>query len=218
MAELRVVETFISIQGESTYAGKVCHFVRLHGCNLNCTYCDTEYARTGKYEIVDPDQLLIELINSPAPIIEFTGGEPLLQLDVVVEMCRKLTEQTKKIILIETNGTIIVEPFKRAPRNVVLIVDCKTPSSGHSTATQLMENLRYLRKTDQIKFVVSNFDDFTYSRILIDELGLANKFEVLISPTAPYDEAFLRWLVKKIESDLPLCRLQLQLHKIIGVK
>ncbi|MEM4720881.1 MAG: 4Fe-4S cluster-binding domain-containing protein [Candidatus Methanomethylicaceae archaeon] len=216
--ELRVVETFISIQGESTYAGKVCHFVRLHGCNLNCTYCDTEYARKGRYSAVASDYLLPELINSPAPVIEFTGGEPLLQLDAVVELCRKLTEQTKKVILIETNGTISVEPFRRAPRNVVLVVDCKTPSSGHSTATQLMENLRYLRKTDQIKFVVGNQDDLIYSKILIDELGLASKFEVLISPIMPYNADFLHWLVKKIESDLPLCRLQLQLHKIIGVR
>ena len=152
MALLKVVECFDSIQGESTYIGKPCRFVRLAGCNLRCSYCDTAHAQDpAEVKEIDSEVILQECINSRMPIVEFTGGEPLLQLNNLLPMLYRLVRH--KTVLIETNGSISLEPFKSAPNNLNLIVDIKCPSSGMHEKICYW-NLENAHRCDQFKFVV----------------------------------------------------------------
>ena len=121
---LRVSETFLSIQGESGYAGKLCFFIRLAGCNLDCTYCDTRYANEpGSGTDMSVFELVELSVKSGSPLVEITGGEPLLSSNLP-ELCRQLLKHDLKV-LVETNGSLPVDVL---PDEVVCIIDCKTPS------------------------------------------------------------------------------------------
>lgn len=206
-AMLTVNEIFFSIQGESTHAGRPCVFVRLTACDLRCTWCDTAYAfYEGQKRSVD--EVIREVESHSCPLVEITGGEPLLQEDVYPLMTG-LVERGKTVLL-ETGGHISVE---RVPSGVIKIVDVKCPGSGEEEKND-WDNLSRLTSADQVKFVVKDRTDYEYAREVVRARGLARHCAaVLFSPVHgvldPMDLA--AWV---LEDRLPV-RLQLQLHKYI---
>jgi 7-carboxy-7-deazaguanine synthase len=204
---LTVNEIFHSIQGESTYAGAPCVFVRLTACDLRCTWCDTPYAFTeGRKRSVD--DVVDEVTACRCPLVEITGGEPLLQDDVyplmTVLLARGLT------VLLETGGHISLD---RVPDGVVKIVDVKCPGSGES-ARNHWPNLDLLRPADEVKFVIRDRADYEWARGVVARHQLTGTCAaVLFSPVhgvlAPPELA--SWI---LADTLPV-RLQLQVHKYI---
>ncbi|HIE43977.1 MAG TPA: radical SAM protein [Candidatus Omnitrophica bacterium] len=205
---MRVAEIFYSLLGESTYYGLPCAFVRLAGCNLRCTYCDTPQVQD-EGEEYNVQQVLSILSGYPAKLVEITGGEPLLQ-EGVYELIQKLIERKYKI-LIETSGSIDID---RLPVEVVVIMDIKCPSSGMHERVR-WENLGRLKQEDEIKFVVQNFDDYLWAREVIEKYNLSGR-KILLSPV--FNKLSPKILSEWILKDGLNVRLQLQLHKIIGIR
>ena len=204
--QLQLSEIFKSIQGESTYAGLPCTFIRLAGCNLRCSYCDTVYAYEPSSELT-VEEILAEVAALSCPLVEITGGEPLLQEEVYPLMAGLLTQGYQ--VLLETNGTIDLTAVD--PR-VVVIMDIKCPGSGQSEKV-LWDNLKRLKEKDQVKFVLSHRQDYDWARRVIEKHGLDKKCLLLFSPA--YGSLSARDLAQWILSDGLKVRLQLQLHKII---
>ena len=204
---LSVCETFSSIQGESTHAGRPCFFIRLAGCSCSCSYCDTEYAKAPGREYALAD--LVSLTrDSGLKLVEVTGGEPMEQRETP-KLCRLLLDAGFEVLL-ETNGTI---PLDAVPAGVRRIVDCKLPSSGMA-ARNCVDNYKLLGSGDEVKFVVGSREDFEYAARVIAEHLLADAgCELLVSPVwgAVVLPELAKWV---LESGLPL-RMQLQMHKII---
>ncbi|MFM7051305.1 MAG: radical SAM protein [Planctomycetota bacterium] len=215
---LRINETFFSIQGESTFAGCPCFFIRLTGCPLRCHYCDTEYAfREGAPRTIGA--LLDEVAASGAGIVELTGGEPLAQkraFDLISLLCeRGLT------VLIETSGAVDIRPCH--PK-AIRILDIKTPGSGEC-ARNLWSNLDDLRAADEVKFVIVDRADYEWARAKIAEHRLAERCHaVLMSPSFPQKKGLEilgcpglspRALAEWILADRLPVRQQTQLHKLI---
>ncbi len=206
MAELTVNEIFYSIQGESTQAGRPCVFVRLTYCNLRCTYCDTAYAFTeGRSMSIDA---IIEQVRSfGCPLVEVTGGEPLLQPDSLLLMKRLCDEGFETML--ETGGSIDISAVDPRVRR---IVDVKCPSSGMSRSN-LWSNLDHLTTGDEVKFVIGDQEDFMYSVDVIRTHGLEHRCSVLLSPVfgvlSPLEIS--EWvLLHRLQA-----RVQLQMHKYI---
>jgi 7-carboxy-7-deazaguanine synthase len=210
--DLRVVEQFYSIQGESTFAGMPCHFVRLHGCNLRCEYCDTPYAydKDSKFYPLPVKEFIKFYLESGVKLIEITGGEPLLQLEPVVKVCQALVDRCT--ILIETNGSIDISAFKMAPQSLVLIMDVKTPSSRMSSKINY-ENFKHLRPVDEIKFVVGNYEDFEFAKQICEKYSLATRCKPLVSPV--FGQISLPDLASWVLNETPYMRMQVQLQKIL---
>jgi 7-carboxy-7-deazaguanine synthase len=203
---LRVNEIFYSIQGESTYAGRPCVFVRLTGCNLRCRWCDTTYAfREGERRSVE--QVLEQVRAYKYPLVEITGGEPLLQEEVYPLMGRLLLEGYE--VLIETGGSLSVD---RLDPRVVKILDLKAPGSEMDPCNNF-NNLRYLDRKDQIKFVVADRRDYEWAKHVMVEHTLAEKAQVLFSPV--FGELRPGELAEWILADRLDARLQIQLHKYL---
>ena len=208
--KIKVTEIFQSIQGESSYAGFPFFFIRLSGCNLRCSYCDTKYAyEDGK--LIGIDEIVNTAKNSWIKNILITGGEPLLQ-DEVYALIKKLLFYRFKIF-IETNGSI---SLKRLPEKVIKIMDIKTPSSNMCSFNDF-NNLSYITKADEIKFVIGDKRDFNWSLETIRKNHIFTRTSnIIFSPVfgklSP--ELLGRWILKnKIN-----VRLQVQLHKILNVK
>jgi 7-carboxy-7-deazaguanine synthase len=204
---LTISEIFHSIQGESTYAGAPCVFVRLAGCDLRCSWCDTPYAFVGGSKMAVED-VVSAVAAFRCDLVEVTGGEPLLQEDVYPLMAA-LVERGATVLL-ETGGQISVD---RVPEGVVKILDVKCPASGAS-ARNHWPNLERLAPHDQVKFVVSDRADYDFAQHVIARHGLESRCAaVLLSPVhgglAPADLA--RWIL----ADGLRARLQLQVHKYI---
>jgi 7-carboxy-7-deazaguanine synthase len=203
-------EIFYSIQGESTFAGQPCVFVRLTGCDLRCTYCDTEYAfYEGKRRTVQ--SILDEVAKHPCRLVEVTGGEPLLQKRVHLLMSRLC--DLGYTVLIETSGAHDIAPID--PR-VHRIMDLKCPTSGESDRNR-MENLPLLGPRDEVKFVIGSREDYDWVRaqVLAGLPGWADRVNaILFSPVfgkiTPLDLA--TWTMADA---LPRVRMQLQMHKLI---
>ena len=203
---LVVNEIFRSIQGESSYVGLPCVFVRLTGCNLRCTWCDSEYAfYEGRRMSVD--QVLAQVERYGCSLVEITGGEPLLQAEATVLM-QALVEKGYQVLL-ETGGSL---PVEQVPEGVIRIVDVKCPGSGEEEQNR-WENLEHLRPTDELKFVVKDRLDYEWAARLVRERDLARRCPVLFSPVhGVLDPGELaRWV---LEEGL-LVRVQIQLHKIL---
>jgi 7-carboxy-7-deazaguanine synthase len=209
MLTLTINEIYASIQGESTYAGRPCVFVRLTACDLRCSWCDTTYAFTegGKRPL---DEVVDEVLRLDCPLVEITGGEPLLQKNVIVLMERLL--EAGKTVLLETGGHISIEPV---PRDVVKIVDVKCPGSGESHKMH-WRNLELLAPHDEVKFVIKDRADYEYARDVVRRHALDTRANALLfSPVhGVLDPKLLsEWLLAdKLPGPI---RLQLQLHKYI---
>ncbi len=209
MPELRVHETFLSLQGESSFAGRLCFFIRLAGCNLNCSYCDTPQAQpcdAGEFMSVEK---LVELAAaSGSPLVEVTGGEPMLQAETPV-LLRELLDAGFEVLL-ETNGAL---SLAEVPEEVHCIVDCKLPGSGMSQR-MLPENFRSLKHIDEVKFVISGREDYDFAKKIIVKYDLASQTEnLLYSPVwgSISFEELAQWII----SDRLPGRMQLQMHKMI---
>ena len=204
---LTVNEIFYSIQGESTYAGRPCVFVRLTACDLRCSWCDTPYAFVEGRK-VSVDDLVKEVERHDCPLVEITGGEPLLQEDVYPLMDCLLADG--KTVLIETGGHLSVE---RIPAAVVKVMDIKCPGSGEADRAD-WKNLDRLRGQDQVKFVIRDRVDYEYARDVLRRHDLARRCAAtLFSPVhGVLDPKQLAMWV--LDDGLPV-RVQLQLHKYI---
>jgi 7-carboxy-7-deazaguanine synthase len=206
MSQLIVNEIFYSIQGESSFAGLPCVFVRLTFCNLRCSYCDTEYA------FYDGSPLTIEGILEKVAsygcrLVEVTGGEPLVQ-DAVHELLARLCDLGYEVLL-ETGGSLDISKVDQRVRRVV---DFKCPGSGMAKKN-LWDNVRHLQRTDEVKFVVGSRDDFDWSVARIREYGIDRRARILMSVVHGALEP-LRLAEWVLESGLDV-RMQLQLHKYI---
>ena len=203
---LKVNEIFYSIQGEGSYAGERCVFVRLTGCNLRCTYCDTEYAfYDGEEFSIDE---IIEKVNSyNCKLVEITGGEPLMQNEVH-QLMSKLCDAGYKVLL-ETSGSLTIE---NVDGRVVNILDFKTPSSGMEKKNYF-KNVEYLKPEDEVKFVIGSRTDYDWSKKIIKKYQLDKKVKILFSSVFGIIEHknLVEWILK----DNLNVRYQLQLHKYI---
>ena len=206
---LTVNEIFKSVQGESSFTGLPCIFIRLTGCNLRCTWCDTEYAfYEGKQISVQSIMDAIEPLG--VPLVEITGGEPLLQ-EEVYDLMNALVDKNYQV-LVETGGGV---PVAKVPEKVIKILDIKCPGSGEASKN-LWENLNHLNPNDEVKFVLADRADYEWSREILDRHSLKNKVKVLFSPV--YDKLDLKDLAAWVlEDNLPV-RVQTQLHKVIWGK
>ena len=204
---LTVNEIFHSIQGESTYAGEPCVFVRLTACDLRCSWCDTVYAfHEGRKMSID--DVVAAVARFDCPTVEVTGGEPLLQQDVYPLMSRLL--QDGKRVLLETGGHRSIE---RVPAGVIRIVDIKCPGSGESDKTD-WDNVQRLTFMDQVKFVIRDRQDYEFARDVLSREQLHTRAgTVLFSPVHEVMNA--RQLAEWILGDRLPVRLQLQAHKYI---
>jgi len=203
-----VTEIFKSIQGESTFAGRPCVFVRLTGCNLRCHWCDTAYAFYGG-ERMSVDQVFDRVKELGPPLVEFTGGEPLLQKQEVIPLAERLLEQGYEV-LVETSGERYVGDL---PRPVVKVVDVKCPGSGEGDRF-CMENLQALERKDQAKFVILDEADYQYARRFIECHRLSDRVEeIILSPV--FGRLHPRQLAEWILRDGLRVRLGLPLHKFI---
>lgn len=203
---MKVCEIFTSIQGESSYAGLPCTFVRMTGCNLRCTYCDTTYVYDEGSEVSE-EEVLKKVRDAGIGLIEITGGEPLLQKEVY-HLIRRLIEDGYKV-LIETNGSLSIRDIdKRA----VVILDIKTPGSGMYEKMDL-SNLDEIKQTDEIKFVITDRMDYDWSKDMIGKYALHQKCHLLMSPAygSLVPSVLAGWI---LEDKLP-ARLNLQIHKYI---
>lgn len=235
---LTVNEIYLSLQGESTFAGLPCIFIRLTGCDLRCSYCDTAYAFTGGKKVsLDQIRAKVSRLAKPfsnsrlsppdfrLPLVELTGGEPLLQRKSLL-LLKQLCDDGFTVLL-ETSGARDISPVDA---RVHRIMDLKCPSSGESIRT-LSENLRHLRATDEIKFVIGTVEDYEWARRQIARHRLNRICPLLFSwvhPLAPEqrDKSLKkmpagqrpitrRELAERIIADAVPVRFQAQLHKII---
>ena len=206
---LKVNEIYYSIQGESSYSGLPCIFVRLTYCNLRCSYCDTEYAFYDGKDITI-DEIVRQVKSFKCNLVEITGGEPLLQ-EECIELIKEL-EKHKKKVLIETSGAILID---KIPKKTHVILDIKCPSSNMSDRN-LWDNIKYIKKNDEIKFVIGNAADYKWTKKIISKYQLATKCSILISPV--YDKIDEKTLVNWILKDNLNARFQIQLHKKIWDK
>ena len=176
MARLLINELFFSIQGESSRLGRPCVFVRLRGCHLRCRYCDTEYAfKEG--EGMEIEEIIDRISQWPCRLVELTGGEPLLQKPVH-ELMRRLCDLGWTVLL-ETSGAC---PIDACDERVIRIVDLKTPGSGESERN-CWENIDELRRSDEVKFVITDRADYEWMRDIIGRCELAKRVDtILVSP------------------------------------
>jgi 7-carboxy-7-deazaguanine synthase len=219
---MQITEIYKSLQGESTYAGLPCVFVRLTGCNLRCTWCDSEYTFHGGRKMSLPEVLgEVSRLSPDGGLVEITGGEPMLQEREVVPLMQNLT-QTGYTVLLETSGERLLQSV---PAEVVKIVDVKCPDSGEGN-TFRAENLSALTNRDEVKFVLSSRRDYEFACEFVDQHNLARKVTaILFSPAFRKNASGSRdssqclldpqelaeWM---IADNIP-ARLGLQLHKFI---
>jgi len=219
---MQITEIYKSIQGESTHAGLPCVFVRLTGCNLRCSWCDSEYTFTGGHRMTIEEVIEeVEHLSPGGGLVEITGGEPMLQEKEVVPLMQHLLDDGYTVLL-ETSGE---RPLEHVPRGVIKIVDVKCPNSGEPDTFNL-ENLETLTSTDEVKFVLSDRTDYEFARDFTHRHNLSARVNaVLFSPAFSKDAGGLRdtshclldprelseWML----ADNVQARLGLQLHKFI---
>ncbi len=204
---MKVCEIFPSIQGEGSLVGIPMLFVRLTGCNLRCTYCDTKYAYTEGNDF-SVEEVLKKIRNFKFKYVEITGGEPLLQQEVYPLIDNLVRDFN---VVLETNGSILIE---RINSQVKIILDIKTPGSGMSDKN-LLDNIKFLKEKDEIKFVITDRNDYDWSKNFIKSYPTKAK-EILFSPAFGLLEP--RKLAEWIIQDGLNVRLNIQMHKYISIK
>ena len=219
---MQITEIYKSIQGESTYAGLPCVFVRLTGCNLRCNWCDSEYTFTGGHPMtLEEVETEVESLSPRGGLVEITGGEPMLQERELVPLMQRLL-RSGYTVLLETSGE---RPLEHVPKGVIKIVDVKCPDSGEPD-TFNMDNLDALEAHDEVKFVLSDRSDYEFARDFVARHNLASRINaVLFSPafskeaTGGRDTEHClldpRELAEWILADNVPARLGLQIHKFI---
>ncbi|HEV2709338.1 MAG TPA: radical SAM protein [Edaphobacter sp.] len=219
---MHLIELYKSVQGESSFAGLPCIFVRLSGCNLRCAWCDSEYTFTGGKPFTE-DEIVAQIeALAPCRLIEFTGGEPMLQAKELLPLMQRLLTQGYTL-MIETSGE---RPLVDVPKAVHKIVDVKCPGAGTAANSFRLENLEALTQNDEVKFVITNREDYDFAREFILQYDLNNKvggillspaFQKTPSPQRTADNMALdpRKLVEWMLADGLNARLSLQIHKFI---
>lgn len=225
---MRLIELYKSVQGESSFTGVPCIFVRFAGCNLRCAWCDSEYTFTGGKPFTE-DEVVAQIEALACPLVEFTGGEPMLHAKDLLPLMQRLLndEKTKYTLMMETSGE---RPLEEVPTAVHKIVDVKCPGSGSAFGSFRMSNLDTLTARDEVKFVLRDRRDYEFARDFIRE-HLASKIaagtlgHILLSPafiqhpsplrTADNMELDARDLVQWMLDDLLPARLSLQVHKFV---
>jgi len=219
---MQITEIYKSLQGESTYAGLLCVFVRLTGCNLRCSWCDSEYTFRGGSKMT-AEQILNEVnrLNPKGGLVEITGGEPMLQERELVPLMKRLLEHGHRVLL-ETSGE---RPLAAVPAAVIKIVDVKCPHSGEPDSFR-SDNLAALNSQDEVKFVLSSRADYEFARDFARQHNLAGRVNaVLFSPAFRKDATGTRdsshclldpqELAEWMLADEAPARLSLQLHKFV---
>lgn len=216
-----LIEIYKSVQGESSFAGRPCIFVRLAGCNLRCSWCDSEYTFTGGHKLTE-EEIVAEIAKlAPVKLIEFTGGEPLLQERELIPLMERLLCGGYEL-MIETSGE---RPVENVPKEVHKIIDVKCPGSGEAGRFR-MTNLASLTERDEVKFVITSRNDYEYARDFMRDNALEGRAgEILMSPAfskTPSPERTTenclldpRELVEWMLADGVNARLSLQIHKYI---
>ena len=216
-----LIEIYKSVQGESSFAGRPCIFVRLAGCNLRCSWCDSEYTFKGGYKLSE-DEVVAEIEKlAPVKLIEFTGGEPLLQERELIPLMQRLLGAGYEL-MIETSGE---RPLDHVPAAVHKIVDVKCPGSGEDGSFR-MSNLEFLTKGDEVKVVITDRGDYEFARDFIRQQCLESRAgSVLLSPAFNKTPSIVRStencvldpreLVEWMLADGLDARLSLQIHKYI---
>jgi 7-carboxy-7-deazaguanine synthase len=219
---MRLIELYKAVQGESSFAGVPCIFVRLAGCNLRCSWCDSEYTFTGGQPFT-ADEIIAQIeALQPCRLIEFTGGEPMLQARELLPLMTSLLEKNYTL-MIETSGE---QPLVGVPKAVHKIVDVKCPGAGAAANTFRLENLAALTPNDEVKFVLTNRADYEFARDFIQTHKLASLCgNILLSPAflkSPSDQRSTencaldpRLVVEWMLADGLPARLSLQIHKYI---
>jgi len=219
---MQISEIYKSLQGESTYAGLTCVFVRLTGCNLRCSWCDSEFSFYGGRKMALQDVLSEVAHLSPSGgLVEITGGEPMLQEREVIPLMEQLLDADYQVLL-ETSGERVLT---RVPRGVIKIVDVKCPQSGEGE-TFAMENLKALQRHDELKFVLTGRTDYEFARDFVSNHQLAKRVHaILFSPAFEKTASGTRdtshcqldpqQLAEWILADDVPARLSLQIHKLI---
>jgi 7-carboxy-7-deazaguanine synthase len=205
---LKVNEIFYSLQGESSYAGRPCVFIRLTGCNLRCSYCDTRYAYEEGTDM-GFDLILDQVSSYRCPLVEITGGEPLIQTETPALILR-LLERSHKVLL-ETNGS---QNIQGVDDRCIKVVDLKCPSSGMEAQNDL-ENLRKLGLADELKFVLGDRIDFEYAQGVLDDYRQFFPKEIPIHFSPVFGKLEPQLLAHWILEERLEVRLQLPLHKIL---
>jgi len=219
---MQIIEIYKSLQGESSYTGLPCVFVRLAGCNLRCTWCDSEYTfKGGQRMTLDEVESEVRRLSPNGGLVEVTGGEPLLQEREVVLLMERLLVAGYTVLL-ETSGE---RPLESVPSRVVKVVDVKCPDSGEP-GTFRIENLKWLTPSDEVKFVIASRRDYEFARDFAEDHGLSARVaSVILSPAFRKDAAGVRdvshclvdpqQLAEWMLADGLKARLGLQVHKFI---
>lgn len=211
----KVVEKFISINGEGSLAGQLSVFIRFAECNLRCSYCDTKWAneKTVEYDLMTANEIYQFIKDSGISNVTLTGGEPLLQKDIITLL--KLLATDKSINTeIETNGSIDLKLFAEIEENPPsFTMDYKLPSSDMENK-MILKNFHYIERKDVVKFVVGNIEDMERAKEIIDKYALTDRTNVYISPV--YTQIDLAKIVDFLKDNkMNKVNLQVQLHKII---
>lgn len=208
---LRITEIFLSIQGESSHAGRPCAFVRLTGCPMRCVWCDSEYTFTGG-ERLSFEEIFQKLEDFGCRLVEVTGGEPLAQKAVFPFITELLDKNYE--VLIETGGYVSTE---KVDERAKLILDVKCPASGESERNHWANLERLSAEKDEIKFVIADLNDWEFAKNIIEKYDLQNcTKEILISPVFGIEN--LREIAETVSRSGLKVRLNLQLHKYIWGK
>ena len=204
--KLKINEIYYSIQGESSYTGLPCIFIRLTYCNLRCTYCDSEYTfHKGKDMTVN--EIMTKIKQYKCNLVEVTGGEPLFQKGCI-ELLQKLID-SKYNVLLETSGSLSIQDV---PKEVINIIDFKCPTSNMKKKNY-WENVKFIKPQDEIKFVIGNKEDYEWAKRKINQYNLTSKCMVLMSPI--YKEIEPKIIIEWILNDNLDVKFQIQLHKNI---
>lgn len=211
----KVVEKFVSINGEGRLCGQLAIFIRFAGCNLNCSYCDTKWANKDdvKYELMTCEEIYDYIKSTRVKNVTLTGGEPLIR-DGILELLEFLSKDDEILIEIETNGSVNLEKFSNIDKNIVrFTMDYKLPSSNMQDKMNT-NNFNYLTNVDTVKFVSGSIEDLKKAKDIIYKYDLINKTNVYISPI--FGEIEMKDIVDFMkENNMNKVTLQVQLHKVI---
>ena len=214
MAEYKVVEKFVSINGEGTRAGELAVFIRMKGCNLDCRYCDTKWANQedASYEIMTEEDIRNYIRDTGVKNVTLTGGEPLFRKDMDI-LIDYLMQDKDRVVEIETNGSVNIKEYARMKNRASFTMDYKLGASGMEEK-MCLENFAYLDRRDTVKFVVGSQEDLKRAAEIIEKYALTGKVSVYFSPVfgAIEPEEIVDFMVQNRLNDV---RMQLQMHKFI---